>query len=60
MRGRLTLELRTCRSPSRLVASRRARNTVLQAGARLVADLFAGSGTAITHMGVGTSDVGPT
>jgi hypothetical protein len=32
---------------------------VLQAGARLVADLFAGSGTAITHMGVGTSDVGP-
>lgn len=59
MRGRLTLELRAHHPPHAYVASRREKNTVLQGGARLVAELFAGQGVAITHMGVGTSDADP-
>jgi hypothetical protein len=39
-----------------LLATRAAHNAVLQSGARLIADLFAGRGAAITHMMVGTSD----
>ena len=39
-----------------LLATRAAHNAVLQSGARLIADLFAGRGAPITHMMVGTSD----
>ncbi len=39
-----------------IVDQRRAHNTVMTSGAQLIADLFAGSGGAITHMGVGTSE----
>lgn len=58
MRGRLELEVR---GPDGAVRARRqARNTVLRAGARLVADLFAGQASGpITHVGVGTSDADP-
>ncbi len=38
------------------VASRGADNSVMRGGAELVARLFAGTGSPITHMGVGTSD----
>jgi len=54
MRGRLTLEMRDRRH--RLIASRAADNSVMKAGGELVANLFTGKGTPITHMGVGTSD----
>jgi hypothetical protein len=57
MRGRLELIVRD--PTDRVVASRSARNTVMRAGAGLVAQLFAGRGTPITHMGVGTSDADP-
>ena len=40
-----------------LLAVREAKNAVMRAGAELIADLFTGSGTPISHMGVGTSDV---
>jgi hypothetical protein len=53
MKGRLTIELRSRTGRTR--ARRRADNAVMQAGGRLVASLFAGKGTPITHMGVGTS-----
>lgn len=42
-----------------VVDERRGSNTVLTAGAQLIADLFAGTGGPITHMGVGTSDTAP-
>jgi hypothetical protein len=42
-----------------IVGERRARNTVMASGAQLIADLFAGRGSPITHMGVGTSDLAP-
>ncbi|HLF78904.1 MAG TPA: hypothetical protein VJB57_15605 [Dehalococcoidia bacterium] len=54
MRGRLRLELKA--SNGETLAVRESNNAVMQAGARLVAELFAGRGTGITHMGVGTSD----
>jgi hypothetical protein len=54
MRGRLHLELRG--PDGRLSAERRARNAVMRGGGELVARLFAGAGSPITHMGVGTSD----
>jgi hypothetical protein len=39
-----------------VIETRQARNSVMQGGAELVANLFAGKATtAITHMGVGTS-----
>lgn len=41
------------------VAERRARNSVMRSGAELVGRLFAGGGTGITHMAVGTSDDQP-
>ena len=54
MRGRLRLELRD--GDQRLVAERAATNSVMRTGGSLVAGLFAGQGSPITHMGVGTSD----
>lgn len=42
-----------------VVDERRASNTVMESGAQLIADLFAGTGTPITHMGVGTNDADP-
>jgi hypothetical protein len=54
MKGRLTLELKS--QAGELLAHVRADNAVMQAGGKLVASLFAGKGTPITHMGVGTSD----
>src|SRR5437016_13334281 len=55
MYGRLRLEVR---DPVRgLVGVRQAINSVMKTGGQLVAQLFAGQGTPITHMGVGTSDV---
>lgn len=41
------------------VDERRATNTVMAGGAQLLADLFAGNGTPISHMAVGTSDSAP-
>jgi hypothetical protein len=46
----------TLTADGRVVASRRATNSVMRGGAELVARLFAGTGAPITHMGVGTSD----
>lgn len=54
MRARLHLTLTDARGG--VLAERRAANAVMQQGARLVAELFAGQGGPITHMGVGTSD----
>jgi hypothetical protein len=54
MRARLRLELND--TAGRTLAVRAAHNSVMRGGAQLVADLFAGKGTPITHMGVGTSD----
>jgi hypothetical protein len=55
MRGQVRIELRT--AAGELLADREASNSVMQDGARLLAELFAGSGAPpITHMGVGTSD----
>jgi hypothetical protein len=50
----LRVELRT--PGGELVEYREAQNAVMQGGARLMADLFAGRSTGITHMMVGTSD----
>jgi hypothetical protein len=57
MKAKLHLQLRN--PEGEVVCSRRASNTVMQGGAQLIADLFSGSGTAITHMGVGTNDEDP-
>ena len=54
MRALLRLELTD--AAGRTLAVRREHNSVMRGGAQLLADLFAGSGTPITHMGVGTSD----
>jgi hypothetical protein len=54
MRARLLLRLTTLEGTT--VAERRAFNSVMRGGAELVAQLFAGQGTPITHMAVGTSD----
>jgi hypothetical protein len=54
MRARLHLELTT--RDGHLVTFRDGYNSVMRAGAELVARLFAGQGQAITHMGVGISD----
>ncbi len=58
MRGRLkltTVDVAT----GHVSARRRAANTVLQSGAEMIAGLFSGTGTGITHMGVGVSDADP-
>jgi hypothetical protein len=55
MRGQVRIELRT--AAGERLAVREATNAVMQDGARLLAELFAGTGAPpITHMGVGTSD----
>lgn len=54
MRAQLTIELKN--RANETVETRTAYNSVMQGGAQLIAKLFAGSGTPITHMGVGTSD----
>jgi hypothetical protein len=54
MQAKVWIELKD--SAGRTLASRHVRNAVMQAGAQLIANLFAGKGTPITHMGVGTSD----
>jgi hypothetical protein len=54
MRAHLRIELKT--TDGAVVAVRQAHNSVMRAGAELIANLFAGKGTAISHMGVGTSD----
>lgn len=54
MRALLRLELRG--SSGRLLDVRQARNSVLQSGAGLLANLFAGQSVGISHMAVGTSD----
>jgi hypothetical protein len=57
MRATLRLEIRD--RAGTLLDEREARNTVLRTGGQIVADLFAGAGTPITHMAVGTSDAEP-
>jgi hypothetical protein len=54
MRARLRIEVRA--ADGAVIAERDAWNAVLQGGAGLLARLFSGQGTGITHMGVGTSD----
>jgi hypothetical protein len=54
MRGRLRLELRD--RDGALVDLRVEENAVMRSGAELLASLFSGRGTGITHMGVGVSD----
>lgn len=54
MRAQLHIEMR---SPTgELLAERHAKNAVLRGGADLLARLFAGQGSGITHMAIGTSD----
>lgn len=57
MRGHLQLELKDAEGA--VVASRDVWNTVMQSGASIVAELFAGQGAPVTHMVVGTSDAAP-
>lgn len=57
MKARLHLTLHT--PDGNRVAERHACNTVMTSGAQLIADLFAGTGAGITHMGVGTSESSP-
>lgn len=57
MRATLQLELRD--RHGMVIARRRAHNAVMQTGADLIARLFAGTGSPITHMAVGTSDSEP-
>ena len=54
MKAHLTITLSD--REGHVVAERKAWNSVMQQGAQLVAQLFAGQGAGITHMGVGTSD----
>jgi hypothetical protein len=54
MRARLRVELKSMSGET--VAVRQEYNSVLRAGADLLARLFAGQGGGITHMSVGTSD----
>jgi len=54
MRANLTIEVTG--PDGKVLAMRRASNSVMQAGAKLIAQLFAGTGKGITHMGVGIDD----
>lgn len=54
MRANLTIKLTG--PDGEILAIRRASNSVMQAGAQMIAGLFAGTGKGITHMGVGISD----
>lgn len=56
---RAHLQVRLTAPDGTVLADRRAHNTVLTGGARLIASLFAGTGAPITHMGVGNSDADP-
>ncbi|MCA9482495.1 MAG: hypothetical protein KC553_02055 [Nitrospina sp.] len=58
MKAQVHMELRDIAS-GKLLESRHAKNTVMQSGAMLVAELFSGRGGRITHMGVGTNDGTP-
>ncbi|QPJ61317.1 MAG: hypothetical protein G3M70_05190 [Candidatus Nitronauta litoralis] len=58
MRAQVHLELRDIAS-GKLLENRHAKNTVMQSGAMLIAELFSGRGSRITHMGVGTNDGTP-
>jgi hypothetical protein len=53
MRATLRIEVRD--RTGALLDERVAHNTVLRSGGQIIADLFAGLGTPITHMAVGTS-----
>lgn len=57
MRGHLQLELRDADGAT--LDRREVWNTVMQSGASIVAELFAGQGAPVTHMAVGTSDEAP-
>jgi hypothetical protein len=54
MRAHLRLELKS--KSGETIAVRQGYNSVLQSGANLLAQLFSGHGSGITHMAVGTSD----
>jgi hypothetical protein len=54
MRAFVHIELHS--KNGQVLATRDCSNSVMRGGARLIADLFAGRGSPITHMGVGTSD----
>jgi hypothetical protein len=54
MRAQYRIELKN--ADGDLVSLRAGHNSVMRAGAQLIANLFAGRGTPITHMGVGISD----
>jgi hypothetical protein len=54
MRATLTIELTG--QGGAVLARRNASNSVMQAGARMIAQLFSGAGGPITHMGVGIND----
>jgi hypothetical protein len=54
VRAQLKIEMRN--QKGELVATRTEWNAVLRGGADLLARLFAGQGTGITHMAIGTSD----
>lgn len=54
MRALAHIELRS--KTGEIIETRDCANSVMRDGARLIADLFAGRGAPITHMGVGTSD----
>ena len=54
MRANLKIELTG--AGGEILAVRCASNSVMQAGAKMIAGLFAGTGKGITHMGVGISD----
>ena len=55
MRATVTLQLRH-KDSGDLVDQRVSHNAVMQAGAGLIASLFSGQGTAISHMAVGSSN----
>ena len=55
MRAHLRLEL--TRTDGAVIMAREADNSVLRSGADLLARLFSGQLTGITHMAVGTSDI---
>src|SRR5687767_9444270 len=54
MRAHVRIELKSATGATLEV--READNAVMQAGAEIIARLFAGQGSPITHMGVGTSN----
>jgi hypothetical protein len=55
MRATVTLQLRE-KETGAVITSRFARNAVMRGGAGLIAALFSGSGSPITHMAVGTNN----